>query len=194
MAQANETGRDWPRFFEEIGKVGSQHAAHALSALLRVPVSVNTLRVQRVNPLEMVAASAVTGEAFFGVYFTIYGERAGSVLVMISRDHACRVVDLLRKQRQGSTKVLDEHAFSIVRETANILTGAYLGAIRTLVTTPLIHSIPYLAMDQWDTIINSLLPSLMESGDQVVLVEAELVAESVDVRCYLIVVAGDWAA
>lgn len=194
MAQANETGRDWPQFFEEMGKAGSQHAALALSSLLRIPVSVDTLRVQRVDPLEMVAAPAVAGEVFFGVYFTIYGERAGSVLVMISRKHACRVVDLLRKQRPGTTKVLDEQAFSIVRETANILTGAYLGAIRTLVSRPLIHSIPYLAMDQWETIINSLLPSLAEGGEHVVLVEAELAAASVDVRCYLIVVAGDWAA
>lgn len=192
MAEEKKTGREWPGFFEELGNVGSEHGARALSSLLQIPVKVSTIRVKRVGVLEIAGTTEVAGEVFLGVYFTIYGERDRNVLVMISRHHACRVVDMLRKRPPGTTRVLDEPALSIVREVGNILTGSYLGAIRSLVHTPLVHSIPFLAMDQWGTIINSLLPSLAEGAEQVVLIQAEMVAESVGVCFYIIFVVGDW--
>lgn len=194
MARSDQTDPAPSRSWEEMAKAGSQHAAHAVATLLRVPVRVATLRVRCIDVLEIAASPEAAGEVSLGVHFTIYGERAGIVLVMVSRQHACRLADLLRKQPPGTTTVLDEQALSIVRETANILTGAYLHAIRSVVNRPLIHSIPYLAMDHREVIVNSLLPSVAEGGERAWLIEAELTAEGSDGLCFLLViVAGEWA-
>jgi len=193
MRHDTEMSPDRQKFLEEIGKVGSGQAAAALATLLKVPVSVCALRVMQLPVVEIMSLPQPPGDVFLGIYFTLYGEGMGRALVMVSRDDACRLVDVACGKPLGSTRILDEYAQSAVREIGNIVTGAYLSAIRSLVAVPLVHSIPYLAMDQWRAIFDSLLTSLATEVESVVLIEAEMSMETINARFLLIFMAGKWA-
>lgn len=179
-------------FFEEIGRAGSEQAASAFSTLLKLPVTVRTLRTFLLSIPQVSAFSKEPEEVFVGIYFILYGKEMGSVLVTMPREHACRIAEVMCRRPVGSTKILDEFSQSAVREVGNILVGAYLGAVRTRVPVPLIQSIPYVAMDRWEAIIDAVLPSLLEAAESVLLIETELGAETIDARCWLILVVGNW--
>jgi len=181
------------KFMEEVGHVGSTHAALALGTLLAVPVGVRTLRAVALPVLDLATLPQPPGDIFVGIHFTLYGENTGKALVMVARDDACRLVDVACRKPLGSTRVLDEYAQSTMREIGNIVTGAYLSAIRSLVQVPLIHSVPYMAMDQWRVIFDSLAASLALEVESVVLIEAELELETLSVRFLLLFIAGQWA-
>ncbi|MDP2627272.1 MAG: chemotaxis protein CheC [Candidatus Rokubacteria bacterium] len=184
---------DMARFAQEVGQVGSEHAAQALSVLLRHSVQVAALRALTLSAVELNSLSRLPGDVFFGVYFNLQGKSLGQVLVMISRAHACRLVDMVSDKPQGATTVLDESGLSAIREVSNILVGSYLGAARALVKVPLLHSIPFLAMDQWETILNSLIPALAETQkEKITVIESELSAQGSEVRCWVLLVVGDW--
>ena len=181
------------KFLAEIGTLGSRQAAAALSTLLKVPVSVCALRTMQLPVVDITRLPQLPGDVFLGVYFTLYGEGMGRALVMVSRDDACRLADVACGKPLGSTRILDEYAQSAVREIGNIVTGAYLSAIRSVVPVPLVHSIPYLAMDQWRAIFDSLLTSLAAEMESVVLIEAEMAMETINTHFLLMFVAGKWA-
>jgi chemotaxis protein CheC len=178
----------------EVGRLGSEHAAMALRSLLDVPASVCAVKTQRVAALDLAALPKAPGDLFLGVLFDLHGERMGHVLVLLERGHAFRLVGRLGQGRRPEARVFDEAALSVVREVANILVGAYLGAIRGLVHLPLLHSIPRVAMDQWETILNSLVPAVADEAERVFLIETELALEGDVVRLDILVVAGDWQA
>lgn len=192
MTASHPLPPDRTRFLLEVGKVGGDHAATALAALLKTPVTVRTLRALALPVSDIATLARLPGEIFVGTHFTLWGERMGHVLILMSREHACRMVDLMTRKPRGFTRVLDEYSQSVVREVGNILTGSYLTAIQPHVAAALVHSIPYLAIDQWDAILDTLLPALADAGMTVVLIETELDARAIDVRCELIVVAGSW--
>lgn len=193
MATPAGAPADMAGFAEEVGRVGSAQAAQALSALLRTEAQVVALGARALPAVELDSLSRLPGEVFLGVFFNLQGKNRGQVLVMISRAHGCRLVDLVMGRPPGVTTVLDESGLSAVREVANILVGAYLGAARSLVPVPLVHSIPYLAMDQWEPILNSLIPALAETQkEQITIIESDLSARGTEVRCWVLMVVGDW--
>jgi len=193
IQHTTEMPLDRQKFLEEIGTLGSRQAAGALAALLKVPVSVCALRTMQLPVAGLTSLPQPPGDVFLGIYFTLYGEGMGRALVMVSRDDACRLVDVACGKPLGSTRVLDEYAQSVMREIGNIVTGAYLSAIRSLVVVPLVHSIPYLALDQWRAIFDSLIPPLAAEVESVVLIEAEMAMETIHTRFLLIFLAGKWA-
>ncbi len=181
------------KFLEEIGKTGSEQAVAAIASLLKIPATIRVLKTMHVAVPEIARLPQLPGEVFLGTYFTIDGERMGGTLVMIARDAACRIVDVACRKPIGTTRVLDEYAQSVVREVGNIMTGAYLSAIRALVPVPLIHSIPDLVMDEWGSVLDTLATSLPEAVESTVLIETELEMTTIDAQLLLILIVGEWA-
>jgi chemotaxis protein CheY-P-specific phosphatase CheC len=170
---------------KSVSKAGKR-AADSLGTFLKVPVTVQTLKSYEVPILKLAAQASHREDVVVGVHFSISASNVGSVLFVIPRQDACRIANILNGKRPGATKVLDEYDLSILREAANIMAGAYLAALSDLFSQTLIQSVPYLAIDRWRSILDSLLPALFEKGRFVVVFETNLRVRKINARCDII--------
>lgn len=178
-------------YLKRIAETGSAEAGVALSSLLKLPVEVLPVSTWAADLKEM---KEPEGEIFVAVYFTLHGADVGSVVMILSRAAACRMVDAIRSHPARTTQFLGEPELSLLREVSNILVGAYLGAVRVHVQIPLIHSVPMLAIDGWRPILDSLLPMAMASANLTTMIESELVVQGIGVHCYLLLIAAAFLA
>lgn len=139
----------------EVANVGAGHAATALSQLTNHRIMIDVPQVE-FCAIEEAAASVGSGNSVVAaVLMHVLGDLTGRCLLLFDKDCALRLADMLLDRDPGSTKVFSEMEQSSVKETANILTGAYLNGLSDLLGLMLIPSVPSLAVDLAGAILST---------------------------------------
>jgi chemotaxis protein CheC len=89
------------------------------------------------------------------VLMHVLGDLTGRSLMLFEKDCALNLADMLLSRARGATKVFGELEQSAIKETANILTGAYLSGLSDLLGLMLIQSVPSLAVDLCAAILST---------------------------------------
>ncbi|KPK77506.1 MAG: hypothetical protein AMS25_16830 [Gemmatimonas sp. SM23_52] len=139
----------------EVANIGAGHAATALSQLTkrRIMIDVPEVRVCLIEE----AASAVGNASgvVAAVLMHVLGDLTGRSLLIFQKDCAMQLTDMLLNREPGTTKVFAELEQSSLKETANILTGAYLTGLSDMLGLMLIPSVPSLAIDLCSAILST---------------------------------------
>lgn len=152
----------------EVANIGAGHAATALSQLTgrRIMIDVPNVHVSRLeqapqsfgDPEQVVAA----------VLMHFLGDLTGRTLLLFDRDGACRLADLLLSRAVGETRAFGEMEQSSIKETANILTGAYMNALSDFLGMMLLPSVPSMAVDLAGAILSSTYLNFGKDRDFVI--------------------------
>ncbi len=105
------------------------------------------------------------------VLMHVLGDLTGRSLLIFEKDCALRLADLLLNRTPGLTKVFAELEQSAVKETANILTGAYLNGLSDLLGLMLIPSVPSLAIDVCAAILSTTYLGQGDERSQVIILD-----------------------
>lgn len=162
----------------EVSNIGSGHAATALSQLLGRRILLNVPRVQvlPISDVPDVVGGPETPVA--GLFFRIFGQAAGSILILLPQDSALSLVQDILKQKVSAVPSLQEMEASALKEVGNILAGSYLNAIGQMLHLVLIPSIPGLALDMAGAVLDTMLIELSREGETALLIETEFLSES----------------
>jgi chemotaxis protein CheC len=163
----------------EVSTIGSGHAATALSQLLdrRIMLHVPNVKVIPVCDVPDVVGGAEKLVA--GLFFRVYGQAKGSILILFPKDSALVLVrELLKKDTSSAVPLLKDMEISALKEVGNILAAAYLNAISQMLQMVLIPSVPGLAYDMAGAVLDSLLIELSQVSETALLIETEFVEES----------------
>lgn len=174
IEQINEIQLDLLR---EVSNIGSGHATTALSQLLGRRILLNVPRVQvlPISDVPDVVGGPETPVA--GLYFRIFGQAGGSILILLPQHSAMSLVrTILKQETMGST--LRELEESALKEIGNILAGSYLNAIGQMLNMVLIPSVPGLAIDMAGAVMDTILIELSRYGDTALLIETEFISDN----------------
>ncbi len=152
----------------EVANIGAGHAATALSQLTgrRIMIDVPSVRV---DPLEDAPDSMGAPEQVMAaVLMHFLGDLTGRTLLLFERDGALRLADLLLNRDPGETRVFGEMEQSSIKETANILTGAYMNALSDFLGMMLLPSVPSMAVDLSAAILSSTYLNFSVDRDYVI--------------------------
>ncbi len=131
----------------EVANIGAGHAATALSQLTerRIMINVPEVTVARWdqvpglwNPEDQVAA----------VWMLMMGNLTGRTAFVLPFDNAKRLCGFLLHRDPTPEDPLDEMEESTLKETGNILGGAYLNALSTFLGMMLLPSVPELVVNR----------------------------------------------
>ncbi len=111
------------------------------------------------------------------VYFHITGPFLGAIFLIFSLKEALRLVDMLLDRKNGDTKTLDEFAGSALKELGNISASSYLVALSEVVKMRLMHSIPGLATDMLEAVLDGVLIELALEAEDAVVIDTEFKVE-----------------
>ncbi len=141
---------------KEVGNVGAGHAATALSQLLKkkIMISVPQVKILKLQEVENLLGDSNTLVA--GIIMNFLGDVTGKILLLLTRESALSLADMLLQNPAGTTKVLSEVGNSAIKETGNILSGAYMNALNEFLGLLLLPSVPSLVFDISGAILNSL--------------------------------------
>jgi len=157
----------------EIVTIGGGNAATAANQMLRKKVNVGVPAVSLI-PVEK-AAEIFGGEEDLvtAIYLHLLGDVSGVMLLILRKDEAKRLADLLLRREPGKSKILNELAQSSLKETATILSGAYLNAIAQLLRMRFLVSSPCLKQDMAGVIVNNVLIETAKDTDYAIIAETE---------------------
>lgn len=157
----------------EIGNIGSGNAATALAQMIQAKIDMN-VPVVSILPFDKVPDLVGGAELpVAGLYFTVSGSAAASILFIIPLDQATDLIDMLLGREPGQNDMFNpgELEISALKETGNIVSATYLNALAYFTKLELYTSVPALAIDMVGAILNSILAQFGDIADTVLVLE-----------------------
>jgi chemotaxis protein CheC len=171
---------------QEIGNIGAAHAVTALSQLLEKTVMISVPRVLSVAPSQVGGMVGSAEALVAGVAFHVVGDASARILLLLPRNCAMELVDLLLRNAPGSTKVLNELGNSTVRETGNIMASAYLNGLSDFLAMLLLPSVPNLAFDISGAILELAAEGVEKRAGELIAVDNEFEALGTGIKGHLL--------
>jgi len=156
----------------EVGNIGAGHAATALSQMVgkkRIMISVPDVKV-----IEKDGISKYIDEPdalATGVVMNVLGDIVAKIILLIKKESALHLADILLKKKPGTSKLLTELETSAVKETGNILSGAYMNALNEFLGLMLLPSVPNLVFDTSSAILSAILDSFEDVSSKILSIE-----------------------
>lgn len=143
-----------------ITKNAAECASQALSKLINIPVKLEVTRMSIVEIAKLPELIALPEKFMSSVILPVTGENLGSSALISSIEESCRLAELITKQPKGSLTKFDDIVISALKETANIIGGAFLSEISNQTGVSLIQSVPELFTGTIKEIIDASITKL----------------------------------
>lgn len=156
---------------KEVANIGAGHAATALNQLIGRRVMIDVPEVE-ICTIERAATAIGNAESVVAaVLLQMLGDLTGRCLMLFDKNGALELVDTLLKREPGTTRMFADLEQSALKETANILTGAYMGGLSDLLGLMLIPSVPSLAVDMGAAVLSTAYLSFGTDRDRVIILD-----------------------
>jgi len=180
----NKMSQEQIDVLKEIVTIGAGNAATALSQMLKKKIDI-------IVPDVKITAIEKTSDIFGGaetlvsaVYLGLLGDVSGVILFLFSKEEAHKLTDILLDRQIGRTKILDKMDQSALKETATILSGAYLNALSKLLNMRLLVSSPAFVQDMAGAVVDNILIETSKEADHCLLINTELKVTEEKVGAY----------
>jgi chemotaxis protein CheC len=176
----------------EIASVGAGHASMALASLTNKSVEISFPGMS-ICPLEGITACIDEPEKeFANIYLHIDGEAPDcgfevcSMFFTFPIESAVALAKMMQGDETTATE-LSEMDRSTLMELGNILAGSYLTAIADYMDLKLVESLPYLASDMLDAVVDPIVVRHASEIDYAFVLNTLLKIEEQEVAGYLVV-------
>lgn len=162
---------------KELFNIGAGNAANTVSLMsgARVTITVPELYICKFPELNRYLGE--TGREMVGIYHNITGGLAGKVLLLISKNSSEQLTESLIQQY--SIKKNSEADFkNTLKEFSNIIIGSYLNALSTMIGEKILHSIPFLGIDMVGALVDSVIATVAEKEDFVIILKTLLTGDA----------------
>jgi chemotaxis protein CheC len=161
---------------QELGNIGAAHAATTLSVMLGSLIDMTVPAIKIVDLSQL--GDYMGEESAAMVVFKIEGDipHGGYMLFYITKESAIRMTNAIL----GMTEInrpLSEMDESALIEIGNIMVSAFLDATADLLGRVMIPSPPALTIDMAHAMMQSLIATMQEETDEVLLFSTELICK-----------------
>jgi chemotaxis protein CheC len=137
----------------ELVNIASAHAATALSTLVNQRTMISVPRVT-LEPIERIASIIGTpGDPTVVITMQVLGDVSGYLLFMMPLPRARELSAMLLGRGEPTSPEFDAPGRSSLQETANVLAGAYCGALGTLINGIVMISVPAFGIEPPDDVL-----------------------------------------
>ena len=161
---------------QELGNIGAAHAATTLSQMIGSPVQMSVPAIKAVDIADL--GKHMGEESAAIVAFELQGEiqHGGYVIFYITRESAIRLTNTMLGLTEMN-RPLNEMDESALLEVGNIMVSAFLDATAELLGFVMLPSPPAMTIDMVHAAMSSLILSMGEEIDEVLLFSTELTCD-----------------
>lgn len=175
MFNLEELGDAEVEVLTELGNIGAGHAATSLSTLLdqQIDITVPKANFVKIEEIDKYMNNNIVAGVLLALQ-DIEGSNSGYLYVMIPEASSNNVVSTL----YGTDEVDEEMYSSAVMEVGNILSSSFCDACAEFMDIILLPSPPNFAMDMAIAVVDSLVSTMAENSDHIILFETALSGEA----------------
>ena len=153
----------------EAANIGAGNAATSLSKMLekRIRVQVSALRMLDIG--QVAGRIAGADKVMTAIYFYLRGSASGGIMLIFSPAAGKRLALRLLGRDRGPANPLDGLEQSALKELGNIFTGTYLTALAEVVNLRFTHSVPGLATDMLQAVLDGVLIESASKAEHVLM-------------------------
>lgn len=166
-----ETEKNRWEKLKEVAALGSRKATLSLSKLLKKSVRVKVVSVRMMDISAILPLLGKKDSLSAVTYFDVQGDFEAHALLVFPLKMALKLSDFLLGRKPGTTKILDPFAQSAIKELGNISSASYLVALSDAFEMRLIHSVPNLAVDMLQAVLDGVLISLAIRTKKVIVLD-----------------------
>lgn len=157
----------------EVGNIGAGHAATALSQLIKKKIMISVPMAKVIGLKDVPNLIGDANSIVAGIIMNVLGDINAKILLLLTRESALSLADMLLQKKVGSSKVLSEVGNSAIKETGNILSGAYMNALNEFLGLMLLPSVPNLVFDMASAILTSISDGFEGMSDKILSIETQ---------------------
>lgn len=158
---------------KEVGNIGTGHAATALSQLIKKKIMITVPTARVIDIREVPNLLGDSNSIVAGIVMNVLGDITAKILLLLTRESALSLADMLLQKPVGASKVLSEVGSSAIKETGNIVSGAYMNALNEFLGLMLLPSVPSLVFDIAGAILGSLAEGFEGMSQKILSVETQ---------------------
>lgn len=170
---------------KEINKQAAMNASMALSKLIKRPVGIEIPKAE-VKRVEELRPLIGLGEIVAGIYLPVTGDIKGAALLVLPKESAFTMSDLLVKRKPGTTRKLTELDESALKEIGNIISGNYLTILSNILQVKIIEHLPSFSFDMFGAIVSQIIGEFARKVDKALVIELEFVFKPEILKGYFI--------
>ena len=171
----------------ELGMIGAGHAATGLSTLLGARVTIRVPDAWLIDVADVAELLGGAEQPVAAVSFQISGRMAGYLLFVFPTSEAVRFVARVMSRPLAHRDLAEDAlARSALKEIGNIACGAYVSAFAKLAQAPLVPSVPSLAIDMLQAVLDGILCQLAKSAEHALVLQTTYALEGQAVRGHLL--------
>lgn len=173
---------------KEVGNIGSGNAATALAQLIQDKINMEQpqaelIQIENISSIVGGAETIVTA-----ILITLEGDIDGMMMFMLDDTSASHLANILLKDLDEETIKKEHLEESAIKESGNIIAGAYLRALSKLLNITIEPSIPYLSVDMAGAILSVPAIEFGKLGDDALIIETKFWKDEYDVSGYFILI------
>jgi len=171
--------------FSEIANLGTGHAVSALSDMLqrRIDMDIPKVEVMSIeNAVDLVGRDRIV----VGVFLTIDGDIPNNFLIMVPRESALMIVDMLMGKELGDTTIFSAIDQSALLEVGNILACSYMTALADFMGLDLRPSPPAMAYDMASAVMEFVLLQFSDGPENAMVFHCEAGEHEKDIKLHLL--------
>lgn len=172
---------------KEIGNIGAGNATTALSTMINGKVDMKVPKVALLDFKELPEMVGGAENIVVGILITLEGEVNGMMMFMMEQKSAYHLVNLLLG-KSLEDESFTEMEFSALKEIGNIIAGAYLSSLSTLINVRINASVPYMSIDMAGAILSVPAIEFGKVGDKALIIETQFSKDDSDVNGYFILI------
>ena len=184
-------------FLTEMMNIGAGNAATALTQALQcrvdlvVPRVFIAIDVQELSILDSPSLPVVCAR------MSMVGDASGALFFIVPEKHKNDLIHLAEQEmmessqsrRAGSTnQESDDLKLSVIAEIGNIVAGVYLTAVHDFCKLNIYHTVPTIATDMIQALLDESLVRLSRQVQHIIVVENEFIVEKKRIRTFLVMI------
>ncbi|MDA2913212.1 chemotaxis protein CheC [Acidobacteriia bacterium AH_259_A11_L15] len=178
-------------FVREMMSIGAGNAATALRQLLQCEVNLSIPKLT-ISPAPQLPA--LLGDASLAVScvkMDMVGDVRGEILFLVPDVQKENLIHLVERAMPGPKKSKLETDVSVLVEIGNILAGVYLTAIHDFCKLNIYHTVPTLAIDMLQSLMDEPLAALSRESQVVLLVETDFMLKEAPIKIFFLLLASE---
>jgi len=187
MSQEKNAGFDPQEMdaFSEIANLGTGHAISALSDMLQRRLD---MEIPKVDFMSVEDAVGLVGKdrIVVGIFLAIEGDIPNNFLVLIPRESALKLVDLLMGRTPGETVIFSDIDQSAILEIGNILACSYMTALCDFLSVDMRPTPPNMVYDMASAVIQFVLLQFGDEPESAMVFHCEAGGSAKDIKLHLL--------
>jgi chemotaxis protein CheC len=147
---------------EKMAHKGAKSASESLSKLISQNAKVTAVKVRALEPEHVIDTIGQPEDLVTTIVMKLSGEVRGEIMLIYPQQSALNIVDFMAKRPLGSTSSMSLLGISALKESGNILAGAFLSAITDYLHINMLESVPDLASDMLKATVDSIISTFIE--------------------------------